>query len=200
MWKKEWTKKEVQTLKDCYPFELWNSLLKLFPDRSCKSIRRKAEELNLVRGKEIRFKQMGLATKEKWRRNCFDVDFTTSKVRIGIKKRNQNGSKNPNWKGNKVQSKDRRLRNSIKLDKWKKSIFKRDNYICQMCTQRGGSLEVHHIKKWKKFRSLRYNINNGITLCKKDHKFIRRKEERYEKIFKKIIKGKDKDNAKNMGT
>ena len=193
-----WSQKEIDLLKVIYPKKIWSEIYDYFPYRSSKSIRRKAEELKLKRGKQVRFKQMSLATKIKWLKGCFDLEVMRENCRLLGKKgtQDQRGSKNPNWKGESIKSKDRRLRNSIELEEWRKKIFRRDNYICQMCGQRGGSLEAHHIKSWVKYPELRFDLDNGITLCKRDHKFIRRKEEKYEEMFKKLIKkGKESQNS-----
>lgn len=51
---------------------------------------------------------------------------------------------------------------------WKKAVFKRDNYTCQVCgsTER---LEAHHIKEKCNFPELQYEVSNGICLCHSCH-------------------------------
>tara|TARA_R110000824_G_scaffold13973_1_gene60070 strand:- start:8397 stop:8585 length:189 start_codon:yes stop_codon:yes gene_type:complete len=50
-----------------------------------------------------------------------------------------------------------------------------------MCKKRGkgARLAVHHIMKWSSAASLRYDIDNGITLCKVCHESITGKENHY---------------------
>lgn len=73
------------------------------------------------------------------------------------------------------------IRKSIHRDKhnmyweyvyWRNLVFQRDNYSCYECKTRGGYLEAHHIKSWAKFPELRYEVSNGLTLCKKCHNKI----------------------------
>lgn len=78
----------------------------------------------------------------------------------------RSGEKNYNWKGGI----GRRSPKSPKVKIWRETIFKRDNYTCQKCGQISGYLEVHHIKSWAKYPELRYNLKNGLTLCKECHK------------------------------
>ena len=68
--------------------------------------------------------------------------------------------------------------------KWRVDVYKRDNFTCQMpnCGSKG-RLNAHHIKRWADNPILRFNVNNGITLCHKCHKMIHNKEEQYEQFF-----------------
>lgn len=105
------------------------------------------------------------------------------------------GKNHPCWKGGitpirtKIwRSPEYKLR-SPEYKLWRLSVFERDNFTCQMpgCNQWGRKLEAHHIREFKNYPSLRFNIRNGITLCEKCHKKIRRKEKDYENMFFQII-------------
>jgi predicted restriction endonuclease len=68
--------------------------------------------------------------------------------------------------------------------KWRKEVYKRDNHTCQWpgcsCKKR---LNAHHIKTWANFPGLRFDVNNGITLCYDHHKSIKGMEEIYSSVF-----------------
>lgn len=76
--------------------------------------------------------------------------------------------KNPNWKGG-VGSLNQVERRSDKFKEWRISVFKRDNYTCQDCNKIGGTLHAHHILSFANYIDLRFDINNGKTLCNKCH-------------------------------
>ena len=85
----------------------------------------------------------------------------------------QRGKLHWNWKGG-ITPENQRERSGKKYEKWRNSVFARDNYTCQHCNAVGGSLNAHHIKSWAKHKDQRFNVNNGITLCEKCHKKIHR--------------------------
>lgn len=81
------------------------------------------------------------------------------------------GEDTPNWKGgiNLINRGERHhLEPFIKL--WRIGVYKRDYYTCQMCGKHGGKLHAHHIKSWKDFPELRFDLDNGITLCAECHR------------------------------
>jgi hypothetical protein len=57
------------------------------------------------------------------------------------------------------------IRNSPEYKQWRTSVYKRDNYTCQICGQYSGELNGHHIYKVSNYPDLIFEINNGITLC-----------------------------------
>lgn len=82
---------------------------------------------------------------------------------------NQIGENNSNWKGGSTDH-VKLIRLNSKYKEWRKSVFERDNYTCQSCGTRGGTLNADHIKPLARFPNLAYKINNGRTLCVECHK------------------------------
>jgi transposase len=62
-----------------------------------------------------------------------------------------------------------RLRHSQYYKNWRTEVFKRDNYTCQECGKKNCYLEAHHIKPFSKYPELRFEISNGITVCRNCH-------------------------------
>ena len=61
------------------------------------------------------------------------------------------------------------------LKQWRKNIKMRDNYTCLVCKKTANivganNIHAHHIKPKKGYPELKYDINNGITLCSSCHK------------------------------
>jgi len=75
---------------------------------------------------------------------------------------------------------------------WRKRVYKRDGFKCQMprCNSKH-RLQAHHIKKWSTAAALRYEIDNGITLCRNCHDQINGFESHYEALFMQIVSKKN---------
>lgn len=77
--------------------------------------------------------------------------------------------KNPNWNPN-ITDDERINRRSTNMERqWRKSVFERDKYTCRACGQVGGNLNAHHLFGYVTYPTLRFEIDNGITLCKSCH-------------------------------
>lgn len=75
-----------------------------------------------------------------------------------------------NFKGNKDWE-NQKIRHSKEYDKWRKKVYKRDKWLCQICKKHCGRRDIvaHHKKEFSKHIKLRFDVNNGITLCRKCH-------------------------------
>ena len=95
-----------------------------------------------------------MAFSEEWRRN------------IGLSNRGKRtGCKSNFWKGG-ITPVNLLLRNGSQYKDWRIFVFKRDNFTCKKCgDNQGRNLNAHHIKSFSKYPELRFDVNNGCTLC-----------------------------------
>jgi 5-methylcytosine-specific restriction endonuclease McrA len=68
-----------------------------------------------------------------------------------------------------AKTKQQILRGSCDYEYWRNSVFERDNYTCVACGKTGGDLNAHHILNFSTHEDLRFDIDNGVTLCVKCH-------------------------------
>ena len=120
--------------------------------------------------------------------NKFNLGRThTEETKIKMSE-GKKGEKHPLWKKdrNTLQKQDRR--NDSAYREWRKNVYQRDSYLCKINNQDcSGRLEAHHILEWKEYPELRYNINNGITLCKHHHPRIKIDVKNMVEIYKRLI-------------
>jgi hypothetical protein len=90
------------------------------------------------------------------------------RIKEGHKKSPQFGNKNPKWRGG-ISKENHLQRTSLKYKEWRKSVFIRDNFTCIICGEVGKYLNAHHIKTFKDYPELRYEVSNGITMCRDCH-------------------------------
>lgn len=96
--------------------------------------------------------------KRGWGRFC-------SKKCLGVAKM---GANNPLWRGG-VSPENHRIREQRDYRAWRKAIFERDDWTCQECHQRGGSLHAHHVFGFADYEEHRFSVWNGVTLCVSCH-------------------------------
>ncbi len=118
----------------------------------------------------------------------------------------QVGDKHHQWKGDKsFAAIKRRMRLWVAWRDWRESIFKRDDYTCQECKERGVYLEPHHLitvnsilhavkdlygevnEALVKRHKLLFSVNNGITLCRPCHVKTMGKESQFVGRYAPIV-------------
>lgn len=100
----------------------------------------------------------------------------------------QRGEQSHLWKGGTTRP-EMLLRGSMEYGDWRKAVFARDDYTCQLCYERGGKLAAHHIREYAKYPDLRLTLSNGITLCWPCHQSVKGEERLYETTFYDITGG-----------
>ena len=94
-------------------------------------------------------------------------------------------------KAEKEKIREKILNGTIYKDKryveWRKKVFERDRFTCQLTGQRGGYLEAHHIYPKYKYPEKIFDEKNGITLSGYSHKWIHR-ENLVESFRRKFLK------------
>lgn len=105
----------------------------------------------------------GVGFSDEWKKNL-------SLSHIGL----LTGERNPNWKGG-ITPENSRIRHSVEYKEWRKKVFERDDYTCQCCGKRGGTLHAHHKQPFCSNKELRLDVENGITLCDKCHYKLHRR-------------------------
>jgi len=83
--------------------------------------------------------------------------------------KNRSGENHGSWNPNLTDEEREQKRNCPENYEWKKAVFDRDDGTCQKCGI-SKNLEAHHILPWALFPELRFEVENGITLCKTCHK------------------------------
>ena len=79
------------------------------------------------------------------------------------------GDRNHFWKGGVSKETDR-IRHSIEYREWRTAVFERDDHRCMDCGERGGQLNADHIYPFAHYPRLRFDVDNGRTLCENCHK------------------------------
>jgi 5-methylcytosine-specific restriction endonuclease McrA len=106
-------------------------------------------------------------------KKCYSQQNATGKENTG---RFKKGQECP-WKGKKAPEKRKEPRYikkgrplisehqaGNKRHLWALEVKKRDNFKCKFC-KKEKNLHAHHIIPWKENEELRFDLDNGITLC-----------------------------------
>jgi hypothetical protein len=110
--------------------------------------------------------------------------------KIGLKmKGTRMGEKHPRWIEDRTQLKQSEKKwEDYRYRCWSLSIKERDVWKCKINNSDcNGKLESHHILDWKNYPELRYDINNGITLCHAHHPRGREREAKLSPYLQSLV-------------
>ena len=86
------------------------------------------------------------------------------------------GEDSPSWNPDLTNEERTLHRKTLETGIWRKTVYERDNYTCQCCgDNKGHNLNAHHLANWADNPTLRYELDNGITLCETCHKAFHKK-------------------------
>ncbi len=74
------------------------------------------------------------------------------------------GENHWNWRGGSGSERHRAMAKD-EYKQWRAAVFKRDDFTCQMCGERGATLHADHIRSWARYPDHRFSVTNGRTLC-----------------------------------
>ena len=85
------------------------------------------------------------------------------------------GERHGMWKGG-ITPLMHLLRSTPEYKAWRLAVYKRDHWTCQDCGKHCDEKQIvaHHLKSFKDYPELRYEISNGITFCRKCHLNVER--------------------------
>lgn len=99
----------------------------------------------------------------------------------------QRGDKSHNWNPDRSAVTHNR-RNDGEYLQWRMRVYIRDGFRCRIANvDCDGRIEAHHILSWAEHVELRYEVNNGITLCHAHHPLKRAEEKRLVPEFQGLV-------------
>lgn len=127
---------------------------------------------------------------------CMDCGEEVSPVKSVVRCRKCaakfiSGENHPNWihdRSSLSRVVNYGERRSYMYANWRKQVWLRDNFKCKIANPDcGGRVEAHHILGWASYPELRYEVNNGITLCHAHHPKKRAEEKRLIPFFQELV-------------
>ena len=113
--------------------------------------------------------------------------YKPSLITIDKMSKARRGARRWNWKGG-ITPLTKQIRRCLQYRQWRSNVYQRDNWTCQTCQKRGGTLVAHHIKKFysiiqeNTIKTLKkalkckelWDISNGVTLCQDCHELTKK--------------------------
>ena len=139
---------------------------------------------------ETKIKELEKKKKERSKRKGSSTKLVTTPRRARRARRRPSSTKRaaPIRKKPRTYEEAKALYGTTWYKEWREYILLRDAFTCQMCGQKGGRLEVHHIRPKYLYPELTLDERNGITLCRTCHQGrVTKHEKKFMFIFDRIV-------------
>lgn len=77
------------------------------------------------------------------------------------------GENHHNWKGG-IAGEHGKIRGSLAYTEWRDAVYRRDSWKCKECGCKK-NIVAHHISGFSESPELRFDVENGVTLCRSCH-------------------------------
>lgn len=118
--------------------------------------------------KEVSFRNLNKGNTQSC--GCLAKEFIVEKnKKWGIDHRGEN---HPSWNPDLTEEDRARRRSGLadgRVSDWRVSVFIRDKHTCRICKKKNKELNAHHLDGWNWCKEKRFDLKNGITLCKRCH-------------------------------
>lgn len=96
----------------------------------------------------------------------------------------QLGEKHPNWRGG-ITPINQNIRNGKRHREWAINVYKKDKFTCQDCDKfcKKGNIIAHHMKPFSDNIDDRFDIKNGITMCRGCHVAFHSRERKTQRLL-----------------
>jgi len=149
--------------KGIIPWNKKEPIKKICP--TCKKEFYVKPSLNRIICCSISCSKKGKPSPRKGIKVSLETRYKQSLAKIGIR-----GEQHPLWRGGLYNTERSRTMQHIEYKTWRRSVFVRDIFTCKDCRKQQTYIVAHHLKSYKDFSNLRFDINNGITLCLECHR------------------------------
>ena len=104
-------------------------------------------------------------------------------AKADCREKNKCGVNNPNYKNGSYTENFGGRYTGKKYQEWRKKVLLRDGNFCKLCNKATDKPQVDHIKPYKWFKELRYDVSNGRVLCLGCHRSTFKENALYKKLY-----------------
>ncbi len=155
--------------------------------KGCKLSEEHKRKIGKAHKGKKRSKETGQKISEK-RKGIEFSEETKKKMSENSWQAKHKGKLSPYWIEDRSKLAKRQKRNDMAYKEWRAQVYKRDKYKCRINNDDcNGRIIAHHILSWRDYLELRYDVNNGVTLCEHHHPKTRKREKETQIFFQELL-------------